>query len=155
MKNNDKTFEQIQNEMRNRALEMYEIIHLAFDVKILIRNNDLDIFSFMNMENKWQAYNLAIMLPYLPRKLVIQHLDQLLEQFMDLNWPGSKILYGYLAEMDIITLKSSFNRTINKAIQLNDIDWLENLLTFMTDSLVDLQLHFQQEINLIRDYLDA
>lgn len=139
--------------MRNHTLEMYEIIALAFEVKLLIRNNELDTFSFMNMEDKWQAYNLALMLPYLPRRLVIQHLDQLLEQFMDLNWPGSKILYGYLAEMDIIPLKSSFNRTIKKVIHLNDIDWLENLLTFMTDSSVGLQSNFQEEIELIRDYL--
>ncbi|OUY08298.1 hypothetical protein [Acinetobacter populi] len=145
---------EVKLKLSEKELYIHFVIDLAFTIKKLIKDGELDFSTLIDPapSNEWE--NLAVMLPYLPKKIVTENLDDLLEGFMDLNWPGSKILYGYLAEMDIEPLKSSFSRVIRKAIDLDDSDWVWFLMVFMKSELVDLEELFLEEIELGLKYLE-
>ena len=143
----------IKQQIGEKELYIHDIIDLAFTIKKLVSMGLFDFSSLIHLSPKHEWENLTRMLPYLPKQLVIDNLDQLLDGFMDLNWPGSRILFGYLAEMDIEPLKASFNRVVKKAIDLNDTDWVYFLLVFMEGDRVNLQNHFIDEIERCRIYL--
>lgn len=144
---------EIKQSLSEKDIYIHFLIDLAFDIHRLVRNGNIDFSMLISPSASSDWENLTRMLPYLPKQLVIIHLDQLLDGFMDLNWPGSPILYGYLSQMEIEPLKASFDRVIRKAIDLNDTDWLYFLLVFMEDDRVNLQNHFIDEIERCRSYL--
>ena len=143
----------IRSKLNERDLYIYDIVELAFSIKKLSKIEGFDLSALINISPKIEWENFNRVLPFLPKKIAIERLDELLEGFMDLNWPGSRILYGYLAEMDIEPLKNSFSRVIRKAIDLDDSDWVYFLLVFMESDRVDLQSNFLNEIEICRKYL--
>lgn len=132
--------------MSEKQLYIHDLINLVFEIKRKFRSKELDFSTLIQPSSRSEWENLTMMIPYLPRGIIEEHLDQLLEGFMDLNWPGSKILYGYLAEIDIQILKGSFGRVIDKAIAMNDTDWVYFLAVFMTDQRVGMEDYFVHEI---------
>ncbi|GAA5018194.1 hypothetical protein GCM10023206_31540 [Acinetobacter puyangensis] len=145
----------LKKELVKSDLHILDIIDLAFIIKRLIRDGKLNFMDLIDPVPSMQWENIARILPYLPKSILIENLDYFLEWFMDLNWYGSRILYGYLAEMDIKLLKASFNRVLKKAIDLDDSDWVWFLMVFMKDELVDLEEFFTEEIELGLQYLDS
>lgn len=145
----------IKQQLSEKELYIHFVIDLAFTIKRLVKNKELDFLLLIEPSPKNEWENLALMLPYLPKQLVLEHLDKLLEGFMDLNWPGSKILYGFLSEMDIEPLKLSFNKTLEKAIDLDDSGWIWSLLVFMKDERVSLEAYFSTEIEQAFNYLTS
>ena len=145
--------EEVVKRLHEKELYIHSVIELAFTIKQLVDNQSIDFSSLISPSGGSDWENLAMMLPYLPRNLVIAHLDQLLEGFMDLNWPGTGILYGFLSEMDIDPLHASFSRVLKKAIDLDDTEWVWFLLVFMKDDRVNLKAHFSMEIEQSHGYL--
>lgn len=129
-----------------KQLYIHDLINLAFEIKRKLRSVELDFSALVQPYGGFAWENLTMMIPYLPREIIEENLDQLLEGFMDINWPGSRVLYGYLAEMDINKLKGSFDRVIDKAIEMNDTDWVYFLVVFMTDQRVGMEDYFVYEI---------
>jgi hypothetical protein len=150
---NTSEVEFVKAQLQEKYLYINHMIDLAFVIKRLIKCEVLDFSSLIRPSGGSDWQNLAVMLPYLPKSLVVAHLDQLLEGFMDTNWPGSRVLYGFLAEMDIEPLQSSFARVLRKAIDLDDSEWVWFLVQFMKSERVNLAEFFATEIEQGIDYL--
>ena len=138
-----------------KLLYIHDLIDLAFEIKGKLRNKELDFSALIQPYGGSEWENLTMMIPYLPREIIEENLDQLLEGFMDLNWPGSRILYGYLADIDIYKLKDSFDRVIDKAIGLDDTDWVYFLSIFMDDERVGMKDCFIPQIEKSRSFLKS
>ncbi|KKW79966.1 MULTISPECIES: DUF5071 domain-containing protein [Acinetobacter] len=138
-----------------KLLYIHDLIDLAFEIKRKLRSRELDFSVLIQPYSGSEWENLTMMIPYLPREIVEENLDQLLEGFMDLNWPGSRILYGYLAEIDIHKLKNSFDRVIDKAIEKDDTEWVYFLCVFMNDERVGMKDSFIPEIEKSRSFLKS
>ncbi|OTG96816.1 DUF5071 domain-containing protein [Acinetobacter sp. ANC 4973] len=136
----------IIDHLSEQTLYIHDIINLAFIIKKKLKKNELDFSSLVDPSGGYQWENFSIMLPYLPKEIVEKNLDKLLEGFMDLNWPGSRVLYGYLAEVEVQKLKKSFKRVIDYAIKTDDSDWLYFIHVFMTDHKVGMEDKFSAEI---------
>lgn len=147
--------DEVKQRLKEKDMYIHFLIDLAFDIHGLIRCKSLNLFDLISPSANYDWENLTRILPYLPRQLVVDHLDQLLEGFMDLNWPGSRVLYGYLSQVDIEPLKAAFDRVLKKAINLDDSDWVYFLLVFMEDDRVHLQEYFTEEIEQCQSYLKA
>lgn len=147
--------ESLLEEISRDRMYIFDIIELSFEIKKLLRNNSLNFSDLINPSGRYEWENIAIMLPYLPIEIVEKNLDQLLEGFMDLNWPGSRILYGFLSGINIHVLKKSFSNVINNAIEINDTDWVYFLLVFLSDDRVGLENLFTEEIDLCKKFLDS
>ncbi|OTG78031.1 hypothetical protein B9T33_14685 [Acinetobacter sp. ANC 5054] len=147
------TKESILEEISKDRMYIFDIIELSFEIKKLLRNNQLNFSDLINPSSRCEWENFAIMLPYLPIEIIEKNLDQLLEGFMDLNWPGSRVLYGYLCGVEINILKKSFSNVIHNAIELNDSDWIYFLLVFLSDDRVGLENQFTEEISLCKEFL--
>ena len=145
--------ERFLEEISRESLYIFDIIELSFEIKKLLRNNQLIFSDLIDSSGKYEWKNIAMMLPYLPIEIVEKNLDQLLEGFMDLNWPGSRILYGFLPGIKINILKKSFSNVINHAIKINDSDWVYFLLVFLSDDRVGLENLFTEEIYLCKEFL--
>ncbi|SPL70453.1 hypothetical protein [Acinetobacter stercoris] len=135
------------------SLYIHSLIDLAFVIKKKLKDKSLEFSSLIEPKSGHQWENIAMMLPYLSKKLIEENIDRLLEGFMDLNWQGSRVLYAYLAEMDIEILKPAFSRTIDQAIKINDSEWVYFLLIFMKDERIDLSHCFDAEIQDCLKYL--
>ncbi len=144
---------EIKQRLAERDIYIRSLIDLAFEINQLVKTNTIDFSALISPSAASDWENLTIMLPYLSKQIVIDYLDQLLEGFMDLNWPGSRILYGYLSQMEIEPLKASFNRVIKQAVDLDDTEWVYFLLVFMEDDRIDFQNYFIEEIEKSRSYL--
>ena len=138
-----------------KTLYIHDLINLAFEIKRKLRSKEFDFSALIQPYSGPEWENLTMMIPYLPREIVEENLDQLLEGFMDLNWSGSRILYGYLAEIDIHKLKDSFDRVIDKAVEMDDTEWVYFLYVFMNDERIGMKDHFIPEIEKSRSFLKS
>lgn len=138
-----------------KTLYIHDLINLAFEIKRKLRSKEFDFSALIQPYGGPEWENLTIMIPYLPREIVEENLDQLLEGFMDLNWSGSRILYGYLAEIDIHKLKDSFDRVIDKAVEMDDTEWVYFLCIFMNDERIGMKDYFIPEIEKSRSFLKS
>jgi hypothetical protein len=145
----------ILKRMSEDRLYILDIIEFSFIFKKLLKENTLKFSDLVKPSGGYEWENFATMIPYLPIEIVESNLDHLLEGFMDLNWPGTKILYGYLSEMNIGVLKKFFLKAINNAIEVNDSDWVYFLLVFLSDDKVGLVKEFTKEISVCKVFLEA
>ncbi|WP_224963574.1 hypothetical protein [Acinetobacter guillouiae] len=145
----------ILEDMAQDRLDIIDIIDLSFEVKKLLRVNQLNFSDLVNPSGGYEWENFATIIPYLPIEIVEKNLDQLLDGFMDLNWPGTRILYGYLSGVKIDILKESFSNVIKNAIGINDSDWVYFLLVFLSDERVGLESQFTEEIYLCKNFLTS
>lgn len=150
-----KNVDDVRQQLGQSVLDIHHTIDLAFAIKGLVKKERLDFAALIEIAPTAHWHNLAQMLPYLPKKWVIEYLDQLLEGFMDLNWSGSRLLYGYLAELEIEPLKASFDRVTQHAMKINDLEWVYFLLVFMESEGVGYFDAFGTEISTCRKYLEA
>lgn len=143
----------ILENLSNERFSISELIDISFILKNLLKGNEIKFSDLIKPSGGCYWENFSIMLPYLPIEIIENNLDKLLEGFMDLNWPGTRILYGYLSEMKIDVLKKQFLKTINYAIEINDTEWVYFLLVFLTDNRVGLEIEFEKEVYLCRSFL--
>lgn len=143
----------ILENLSNERFSISELIDISFILKKLLKGNEISFSDLIKPSGGIYWENISIIIPYLPVEIIENNLDKLLESFMDLNWPGTRIFYGYLSGMKIDVLKNSFLKTINYAIEVNDTDWVYFLLVFLTDDRVGLEIEFEKEIYLCRNFL--
>lgn len=94
-------------------------------IKVGLQRKNLEIFLQTYDKGIWE--NSAKILAQKSDEELKKYIPQLLEWLQDINWPGALIILERLKLFNINMLREHFEKAVNKANKMDDINWLYTL----------------------------
>ena len=97
--------------------------------KILSNIDEYNINDLILPDGEKEIYEeCAAVISCLPIQIIAKYSDELLMWFQDLNWPGTHMIYNTLLKLPVDILLESLHRTLKKAENLGDEEWIYNMM---------------------------